>query len=112
MDAIVASGKTHEFLAQRELALRGAAERRLPNRERETNTFWVLDKRRPGEEPPLASPVFPPTTAAQLPPASQAATAITTTATTPTATPANPSLPPPPSAPPPPPLPISPALSP
>jgi actin-related protein 9 len=48
--AIVASGKTHEFLAKREQVRRGEAERRLPNRERETNTFWVIDKKRPGEE--------------------------------------------------------------
>jgi len=59
--AIVASGKTHEFLAKRELARKGQEERKLPNRERETNTFWVADKKRPGEEEeerPLVSPLI------------------------------------------------------
>ncbi|KAI5820416.1 hypothetical protein BZA77DRAFT_273932 [Pyronema omphalodes] len=70
--AIVASGKTHEFLAKREKQRMGEAERRLPNRERETNTFWVVDKRRPGEDEDiplpssaLTSPVT--TTAPELP---------------------------------------------
>ncbi|RPA98380.1 actin-like ATPase domain-containing protein [Choiromyces venosus 120613-1] len=49
--AIVASGKTHEFLAKREKEKRGEAERKLPNRERETNSFWVVEKKKPGDEP-------------------------------------------------------------
>ncbi|KAL7267415.1 Actin-like protein arp9 [Rhizina undulata] len=49
--AIVAAGKTHEYLARKEKERRGEAERRLPNREREKNTFWVVEKKRPGEEP-------------------------------------------------------------
>ena len=64
--AIVASGKTHEFLAKREQALRGEAERKLPNRDREISTFWVMDKKRPGEEDenlaPSASALTSPTT--------------------------------------------------
>jgi len=48
--AIVASGKTHEFLAKREKEKRGEAERKLPNRERETNSFWVVEKKKPGDE--------------------------------------------------------------
>lgn len=48
--AIVASGKTKEFLAQKEKEKRGEAERKLPNREREVNYFWVVDEKMPGEE--------------------------------------------------------------
>ena len=53
--AIVASGKTHEFLAKREKEKRGEAERKLPNRERETNSFWVVEKKKPGDEPTSSS---------------------------------------------------------
>ncbi|KAI5843585.1 actin-domain-containing protein [Tricharina praecox] len=64
--AIVASGKTHEFLAKREQALQGEAERKLPNRDREVSTFWVMDKKLPGEEDetlaPSASALSSPTT--------------------------------------------------
>lgn len=48
--AIVASGKTHEFLAKKEKEKRGEFERRLPNRERENNTFWLVEKKKPGED--------------------------------------------------------------
>lgn len=48
--AIVASGKTREFLAKKEKEKRGEFERRLPNREREHNTFWLVEKKKPGEE--------------------------------------------------------------
>jgi actin-related protein 9 len=85
--AIVASGKTREFLEKREKAARGEAERRLPNRERETNTFWAIDKKRPGEdEPPapvsaLVSPIS--TKAPELPEGAGAAEQVSpTTATT------------------------------
>lgn len=48
--AIVASGKTREFLAKKEKEKRGEFERRLPNRERVLNTFWLVEKKKPGEE--------------------------------------------------------------
>ena len=55
--AIVASGKTHEFLARREKEKRGEAERKLPNRERETNSFWLVEKKKPGDEHALDEPM-------------------------------------------------------
>lgn len=48
--AIVASGKTHEFLAKKEKEKRGEFEKRLPNRDREHNTFWLVEKKKPGED--------------------------------------------------------------
>lgn len=85
--AIVASGKTHEFLAKREQAFRGEAERKLPNRDRETSTFWVMDKKRPGEEDEmpasaLTSPVA--TKAPALPAATATAVASEQPLTSPT----------------------------
>lgn len=50
--AIVASGKTHEFLAKKEKEKRGEFEKRLPNRDRENNTFWLVEKKKPGEDGP------------------------------------------------------------
>lgn len=68
--AIVTSGKTREFLEKKEKEKKGIAERRLPNREREMNTFWVIDKKRPGEdeerEKDTQSMQFPPGTASAL----------------------------------------------
>lgn len=48
--AIVAAGKTHEFLAKKEKEKRGEFEKRLPNRDRENNTFWLVEKKKPGED--------------------------------------------------------------
>lgn len=52
--AIVASGKTHEFLARKEKEKRGEFEKKLPNRDRENNTFWLVEKKKPGEDGPAA----------------------------------------------------------
>ncbi|KAF8473192.1 hypothetical protein BDZ91DRAFT_714159 [Kalaharituber pfeilii] len=50
--AIVASGKTHEYLAKKERekqeALKGA-QKNLPNWRREYNKFWAIEKRKPGD---------------------------------------------------------------
>lgn len=52
--AIVTSREgVREALAKKE---RRQAERGLPNRERESNTFWVIDKKRPGEEDTALDP--------------------------------------------------------
>ncbi|KAI5778877.1 actin-domain-containing protein [Geopyxis carbonaria] len=61
--AIVASGKTQEFLAQKEKERRGEEERRKPNREREINYFWIVDKKRPGEVDQPASALTSPVVA-------------------------------------------------
>lgn len=79
--AIVASGKTHEYLAKKERekqeALKGL-QKNLPNWKRETSRFWVTEKRKTGDidvmmvdhwepVPPSATeataPSFPPTAA-------------------------------------------------
>ncbi|KAA8893247.1 hypothetical protein FN846DRAFT_979753 [Sphaerosporella brunnea] len=83
--AIVASGKTREFLEKREKAARGEAERRLPNAERETNTFWAIDKKRPGEDeerPPASALVSPVATKAPELPEGGGAEPIQTSPTT------------------------------
>jgi actin-related protein 9 len=86
--AIVASGKTREFLEKREKAARGEAERKLPNRERETNSFWAIDKKRPGEDEPPApvSALVSPVTAKAPELPDGAADTTTTTTTAPPAT--------------------------
>lgn len=65
--AIVAAGKTREFLETREREKRGEAERRLPNRERLDSSFWTISKRGPDDPDPAmllaasAVPEQPPT---------------------------------------------------
>ena len=48
---IVASGKTREYLEKKEREKQEAAKgnKNLPNWRRETNKFWVVEKRKPGE---------------------------------------------------------------
>ncbi|RPB23432.1 actin-like ATPase domain-containing protein [Terfezia boudieri ATCC MYA-4762] len=49
--AIVASGKTREYLEKKEKEKQEAAKgaKNLPNWRRDTNKFWVIEKRKPGE---------------------------------------------------------------
>lgn len=65
--AIVAAGKTHEFLAKKEKEKRGEFEKRLPNRDRENNTFWLVEKKKPGEDDLIVDEPLP-TTATSVPP--------------------------------------------
>lgn len=56
--AIVASGKTREYLEKKEREKQEAAKgaKNLPNWRRETNKFWVVEKRKPGETFDLEMP--------------------------------------------------------
>ena len=49
--AIVASGKTREYLERKEKEKQEAAKgaKNLPNWRRDTNKFWVIEKRKPGD---------------------------------------------------------------